>query len=107
MGVSAIIGGLASFLGGAGARNTAASNAAPKVQKAINSVNKVLSRQASGYYSSARYAQAALTNVANRLGKALAVQQAKMMAGALTWLGVGSAGFNFIDGFIGLFVSGW
>ena len=29
------------------------------------------------------------------------------LAGALTWLGVGSAGFNFINGFIGFFVSGW
>ena len=47
------------------------------MSKAIESVNKVLARQNSGFYSSARYAKAAFTNVANRLGKAVIKQQAK------------------------------
>ena len=83
--VSAAIGGIASFGGGAGAQNAKALNSAPKVSKAIDSVNKVFARMNTGYYSSARYAQAALTNVSNRLGKAIIQTQLSMVINSMAY----------------------
>ena len=89
--ISAVIGGLSSFIGGAGARNAQKLNSSSRVSKAIESVNKVFARQNSGYYSAARYANAALTNVANRLGKAVAKQQLIMFTEAMIAFAVGTA----------------
>lgn len=91
VGISAVIGGVSSFIGGAGARNAKALNSSPKVSKAIDSVNKVFARQNTGYYSAARYAKAALTNVANLLGKAVAKQQFIMFTEAMVAFGLGTA----------------
>ena len=98
VGVSAIIGGMASFFGGAGAQNFKAVNSAHKVSKAINSVNKVVSRMNTGYYSSSRYAQAAFTNVVNRLGKAVAKQQLMMIVGSMAWYGGSTIATNILMG---------
>ena len=98
VGVSAAIGGVASFFGGAGAQNSKALNSAPKVSKALNSVNKVLGRMNTGYYSSARYAQAAFTNVANRLGKAVVRQQLMMVIGSMAWYGGSTIATNILMG---------
>ena len=93
---SAAIGGATSFLGGAGSQNAKALNSAPKVSKAINSVNKVFARMNTSYYSSARYAQAALTNVSNRLGKAIIQEQLMMTVGSMSWYAVGTIVSNIL-----------
>ena len=65
----------AGLAGGAGKQNVKASNSAPKVKKALDGINKVLAKQYSGAYSSARYAQATMTNVCNRFASELIKQQ--------------------------------
>ncbi len=94
--VSAAVGGIASFAGGAGARNTNALNGDEAVSKAMNSVNKVLGRMNTNYYSSARYAQSALTNVSNRLGKAVVNAQLKIFFSAMGYYAVSTALTNAI-----------
>ena len=96
--VSACIGGIAGFMGGAGNQNAQVLNSATKVSKAMNSVNKVLGRMNTGYYSSARYAKTALTNVSNRLGKAIIQEQTKMLIESMLWYGGSTIGNNFLMG---------
>jgi hypothetical protein len=64
------------------------------VQKAINSVNKVMARQSNGFYSANRYAQAAFTNVSHRLEKALVTQQLTMFVKAMSLYGVDTGLYN-------------
>ena len=96
--VSAGIGGVAGFFGGAGTQNVQALNSAKKVSKAMASVNKVLGRMNTGYYSSARYAKAAFTNVSNRLAKAIIQEQTKMLTGSMLWYGGSTIVNNFLTG---------
>ena len=96
--VSAGIGGVAGFFGGAGTQNIQALNSAKKVSKAMTSVNKVLGRMNTGYYSSARYAKAAFTNVSNGLAKAIIQEQTKMLTGSMLWYGGSTIVNNFLTG---------
>jgi RHS repeat-associated protein len=96
--VSAGIGGIAGYFGGAGTQNVKALNSTPKVSKAMASVNKVLSRMNTGYYSSARYAKAAFTNVSNRLAKAIIQEQTNMLVGSMLWYGGSTIVNNFLTG---------
>lgn len=91
VGISTVVGGVSSYFGGPGARNVQKLNSSSRVSKAIDSVNKVFARQNTGYYSAARYANAAFTNVTNRLGKAVAKQQLIMFVEAMVAFGVGTA----------------
>lgn len=96
--VSAGIGGVAGYFGGAGTQNVKALNSAKKVSKAMASVNKVLGRMNTGYYSSARYAKAAFTNVSNRLAKAIIQEQTNMLVGSMLWYGGSTIVNNFLMG---------
>ena len=89
--------GLAGAIGGAGIRNTKELYKNNSIRKAFQSVNNVLARQNTGYYSSSRYAQAALTNTANRLGAAITKVQRISIAKALSAGGAGSALYNTLS----------
>lgn len=51
-----------------------------------------------GYYSSARYAKAAFTNVSNRLAKAIIQEQTNMLVGSMLWYGGSTIVNNFLMG---------
>ena len=101
VGVSAFIGGAAGFIGGAGARNKGALFNSKSVIKAQNGVSGVVGRFAQGgYYSSARYAQAAFTRTMNALSREIGSQMTRFFVKTMITYGASTVANNIIMMFI-------
>ena len=89
VGISAVIGGVAGFIGGAGAKNKLQMDKAIKssseVIKAQNSVAKVGDKLANGLYATTRGAKSAYTQVMNRLSNAIFNAASLYSHNAIIW----------------------
>ncbi len=90
-----IIGAVASYKGGAGARHKSHYNV-DSVKKAESSLGKVISKFANGGYKSASSAQGAFTKAMNKLFSAYANVYWSSFQGSMNWLALGSSLYSAI-----------
>ena len=96
--LSAAIGGVASYIAGAGAQNAKAVTSATKVSNAMDSLTQVLKNMNTGYYPSASYAEMALSIACKRLGYAIVRQQTSMIRMSMLLYGGSTVIINILTG---------